>query len=761
MSTMSIEVVLRLIDQLTAPLRTAQGELNTLGKSTASAGASTGKLVAPWDAEAKAINQANAALIRHQAKLGISAKLSQPWNAGFAGIEKADAALATLNSELVNTESRSARVAGEWAAVATRITEASAALGKFNSASGQAQPQPGQGKGGVPSPSRGGHTIGGGLVGGMLGLEGLHAGRQLVHGTIHAGAEAAHQEVNMRAAMSDYDVAQIKAKAFELSIGAYKNFSITTIEEAIQDARGVVGSTEEASHLAQNFLGLKTVAQANGGEGGSSLVFAQMVKTLELAGVTQDKARMEEMMDTMAKASAVFPKSLPPNAYFEFFKHAGAYGRTLSPDFIRGVLPSLMAEQGGDSTGQSLVTFLQTFTGKKMKKVAATEFEKLGLLDGDGHIKGREEALSNPYEWLNKYLKPKLDAMHASKEQMMMIVGQLYGDRYAAAIVNLMLTQRSVIEKDKKQMDEAKGYKEQTALRQGQDPFTAMESVKAQFENFLRSAASPLVGPAVTGMNLLAEGISKLTKATSNITGAPTALTGAAALGLGWGGWKLVSGTLGALGRMWGAGTAGGAAGGAAVAGGETAAAAVVGGGILAAIGGFIARSAPLTAAGYVVAHEAMKSGQEQVLSFKLVEANKKLAILQENMNREVSPNPLGDGMVTTPRGHELEGRVAALSQEIERLKGELAAAAGAKSAPDKPGPAAPETKNVNVTSNATASVVIHADVSALSGIITNYIKSQVQGSAERGMKAGTAALSDGTELAGGTDAAGVGTIPV
>ena len=297
MSTMSIEVVLRLIDEMTAPLRTAQRELNTLGKSTAGAGASTGKLVAPWEAEAKAINQANAALIRHQAKPGISAKLSQPWTAPLrtaqgelntlgqstagagaatgklvapwqakaGAIAKANKALAdhgasisakftqpwansltgigsgldVFHKKLPGLEKQTSAMATEWARIATSISEAASALKGMKIPAVRA----GDARPGQASKGDGQSVLGGGLVGGMLGFEGLHAGRQLVHGTIHAGAEAAHQEVNMQTAgMTDLERSQIKAKAFELSTTTNRNFSQTSIEQTAQDMRSVLGS---------------------------------------------------------------------------------------------------------------------------------------------------------------------------------------------------------------------------------------------------------------------------------------------------------------------------------------------------------------------------------------------------------------------------------------------------------------------------------------------------------------------------------------
>jgi hypothetical protein len=388
--------------------------------------------------------------------------------------------------------------------------------------------------------------------------EGMRGVSGLIHETMKATAERAHEQVRMDVAgMSESEIAAAERVSGELS-QRYKALSQTTIMHALRNMRAIVGTYEEAGKILEPVLKLRIAAMGAHPERAAEMEedFDKLVKGMEIKGVTMDPEKFASYINGMAKAINVFGDTLRPTDYYEMFKYGRQSTQNLSEKFMLETAPTLAQELGGMSAGRAMSSFYQAIVGGRIKQQSVKELAALGLINEDrvvrtktgsikgllpGGVKGWQEAASNPYGWVNDVLLPALQAHGIKdKDQIQAVIGTIFQQATAAQMAGIFATQQARIEKDWNLVHGAKGT-EAADLFQSKDPFVAWSAVTEQFKNFLAVAGSPLAQPAAKGLNELASGIAALENLAK---GHPLAATGGTAFALAGGGlatWKLSS----------------------------------------------------------------------------------------------------------------------------------------------------------------------------------------------------------------------------
>ena len=312
-------------------------------------------------------------------------------------------------------------------------------------------------------------AVGAGLVAGRFGLGkvlALGAGAASGKTAVEAATARAHEMARARASgMTPEEMAEASAAAGNLA-KQFPAIKQTELLHMLRNARSIVGSYEEAAQIMEPLARLRAVAQGARPGQDVSEDFDQLVKGLEIKGVTQNHKSFQEYMEGIAKGLNVFGDTLKPYQYYEMFKYGRQATPGLSSNFILGTAPTLAQELGGSSYGNAVSAFNRAIVGGKMDHAAFKTMLKLGLIDNDAieytkstheakglkagrGAKGWALAQSDPNEWVKQYLLPALAKNgYSDPEKVQQLVGQLFSNRSAAQLVSILATQQSRIEKD-------------------------------------------------------------------------------------------------------------------------------------------------------------------------------------------------------------------------------------------------------------------------------------------------------------------------
>jgi hypothetical protein len=350
---------------------------------------------------------------------------------------------------------------------------------------------------------------------------------------IGAGQKAQHEKLRMEASgMAANEIKEANDQALELA-RKIPNFDQTTIMHMLRNARTIVGSYEEAANLMEPMLKLRVLAQAARPGEDVSEDFDQLLKGLEIKGVTQNPKEFKEYMTGIAKGINAFGDTLKPYQYYEMFKYGRQATPALSQEFMLSTAPTLAQELGGSSYGKAVSAFSQAVVSGVMKKSATDEFKRLGLADpkqivkddsGEtvgfrkGSIKGADIAQVNPFEWVREYLLPAMAKKGiTSKEDILKEIGVLFQNQMAGQMVSMLATQISRILKDQAIVHGAKGLEAADAFN-SRDGGMALSNLKTQagsaMQELGKDLADSLAGPTNEAAKALANYTARLHEAT-------------------------------------------------------------------------------------------------------------------------------------------------------------------------------------------------------------------------------------------------------
>jgi hypothetical protein len=375
------------------------------------------------------------------------------------------------------------------------------------------------------------------------GMRGLHG---LIHETVKATVDSAHEAARMAAAgFTDREMAEAGKISQEIS-EKNRALSATTIMHSLRNLQSIVGTFDEAAKLIEPISQLRLVTLAAHPERKEELEaeFDKLEKSQEMVGATMDPARFRANMNLVAKAMNVFGDTLRPTDFYDFAKYSRQAGQGYDDSFLLGVGPTLMQEMAGKSAGEAMSSFYQQFVAGKMPQYAAQLMNKYGLI-GDrskveytnaglikriepGAVVGHELAKGDPNRWIREVFLPHLAAHGVtSRERIADVVASMSGKRTTGQAMGIFATQQARIDKDLANERRAKGL-DAAQMFMNKDPLMAWQGVSEQFNNLLRTAGGPLAEPAARGLNAIASELVHLQHAAS---GHPWAA--AAGLGVG------------------------------------------------------------------------------------------------------------------------------------------------------------------------------------------------------------------------------------
>lgn len=361
-------------------------------------------------------------------------------------------------------------------------------------------------------------------AGGMMGLG-------FISKLLKPAEEYTHQLALMNAQnIKGVELAKATAAAWETT----RKVQTTTVSENLQSIREMLPVFGDLAHAIQYLpqvqrvsATLQSTLHGQGGVEGKDVAFAA-TKALEMRGVSMNPVAFTQQMDLIAKAVIATGGKVTPNSILQAQKYSGQYGSSFSNDFMYGILPTLVQEYGGSSTGTALTSMMQALTGGRMTPQAAKAFSQLKLngkplldmkqytdfrngLPGTtalGALQGTDKGITNPFEWVQKYLEPALkqaginDPAHRAA-----MLGMLFSNRTAARMVNLLDSQGPRLMKDFHIIGSA-----QTAVDPSKDPVLAQKAMEAQWENTKTALGNSIVPIIVPAMLKLADSLNKISK---------------------------------------------------------------------------------------------------------------------------------------------------------------------------------------------------------------------------------------------------------
>lgn len=507
MSTMDVSVVLRLIDELTAPAKAAGQSISDMQKrltelATKGAGA----------ADALPKNLMKAAEAAKISGLEIQ-RLTQRYESVTNAIRGMKAA-------------EGLKVRGNW--VSLQVKE----LDKVAAAAKRAEEAQRRAAGVSGAHGRGSGWLGGyGLLAAGPGvLAGYQAMRTAKTGLAQAFSLQQTRAMLQAGGENEGTINEVVEAARKLGKTNHQ-YSVAEHAHSILKLRSAIGDMREAIHLAPAFQQANAVLNAaKDVKPGLKNMHVEdqaydMARALEIKGVTRaGEAAISSYMNSMTKAIIGMSGQIDAGDFHNTFKYGRAATRGWSQDFVENYLPTLMNEfksrggKGGgvQGPGNALMSMFSTVVDERIGKKAIGQWKAMGLIGKDGHVVGRNEFIENPYLWSQKHLtaalKKKLGSKAGDETAIIRELGGLFGNRVAAQIAQIMTIAKSQFEKDRDLIQKAAGFDALETLERS-SPQAAMQGMAAAWKDMLGAFANPGTGSALRIMHGLAAAMRHMSKA--------------------------------------------------------------------------------------------------------------------------------------------------------------------------------------------------------------------------------------------------------
>ena len=533
-ANMLVSMILRLVDEMTGPMKAAEAEVKHFEKTTADASRASANANRMSAAEFRALTEGKKVAANNSA----------------AAVERMSAA-----------EFRAMSAAKDHATqAATAQREHAEAVASTSSAFS-------------------------GLATQIVGLAAAYDTLKVAHKAFEAGVAGQHSKLAMETAgINALDPHAIKdiqdtAKAYSET---YKMFAQTNIEHMIADARLFTGSLEHGKEIMGDLLDLRTIQQARYGHS-TDEEFGSLAQALELSGRAGDREKSHEFLDAVGKIMLAYGDQIKPSFFQEMYKQLGNMRRTLDLEFLMGAGAHLGKMMGPGALGNALNMFSRMTEAGTMQPKAMEMMDKIGLLDqskvrrkSNGEIrwidatavKDWEVAMRRPDLWAWNTLGPALDKAKITGDERAAFLTAMTSNASVGKVLDALISNRGVILNDRENVGNTMDPHAAAAKWMQEDVNTAFAGVGAQLENFGRHATESFAPAVAAFANSVSSLIAFHNKNTSDAT--KTAELG----GLLAGGslasiWALIKSP--ALLRRWITGGAGGAAGAAAETGGTIA----------------------------------------------------------------------------------------------------------------------------------------------------------------------------------------------
>lgn len=513
MSTMDLSVVLRLVDQLSAPAKKASDALRGITK----AAADLKKIGGGLDTLPKQIKESSAAIRALQADV-------RSFSSAFRGA--ADSAR-SMSKEMAANRGKS------WMAEEVKNLRAMVDLqGKLAS----------------------GPRRFSGVHGSLLGVS-LFGGHPHLRSEGREGWDEASAVRHQMAIMQTLGMSQVEmAEAYKKAVHVSSDITTSTVSQNLQTIREMRGAFLHPHDAVTNLGALvkadaifNAISESKPGMHGlrwkeQAYDFA---KAIEMLGVTDPK-QFEDYLGGMMQAMGAFGGKVQGRDFHGTIKYARTAAQNWSKDFVTQVLPTLIQEYkvgGGSgasgSAGQGLMSLFEVVSTGTMKEEAAKRWVGLGLAKaGDitksglrpGAIAGNHLFQADPYQWAWQVLVPamvrkgiitsnEVDAIKRGDtkdkefaKNITKYIAGLGGTRTARDALTKLILQAARIERDRQNVLETMDFKAWDTLSKG-SPTVALQAFGTQLKGFIAALIDPLMPVATKVLAGLGAALSSMMKA--------------------------------------------------------------------------------------------------------------------------------------------------------------------------------------------------------------------------------------------------------
>ena len=438
--------------------------------------------------------------------------------AGGRGVSPMMAAMsqnAMAGSQLTAGMSTAGAIA---AAEAVAIAEARSAKTR-----GSANARPGRGfkEGGWSA----GAVMGGAWAGGMGTMAAGYGAYEIAKHAVRAGAAYQHEQIALKnAGRSLSEMREIEERAREIATAVPTSSlieNLKTINETtgafgdLHHALENLGFVAKAASILKNAAGDKIAYDA--GEIGN-----KFTRFFELRGTAGDTKTFQREAGEMVRPMVFTRGNFNPDEMLNFAQQAKSSLQNYSERFMSKIMPSLVTEIGGERAGTAANAFNNVLLGKARDKIQAAAWIKYGLLNEKdaitqkgtpvswraGAIKGTNQALTDPLEWMERVQLPAMEAKGVDINNPLELTkafNELYRNSNSNLMANMVgqLRNRQRLHKDERNIEQAGTADEIYKRNVTSDPTVAVSKFSAAWDNLGASITMAL--PIAEGINSLAE----------------------------------------------------------------------------------------------------------------------------------------------------------------------------------------------------------------------------------------------------------------
>lgn len=352
---------------------------------------------------------------------------------------------------------------------------------------------------------------------------------KIMSGLVEKGNEFVKIQKDMAiAGATNAQVGHAVAAAWELT-GKNKNLSASEILKTINDARGIFGDQDVATHEMPEFVKAMSFLKAyDGGKHGGHSDLASEINAAIKSGEISGKIAPEEMKTHIASlvgAKIAFGEQVKVGQYLTAQRAAGAGARGWDDDFRYGIFSALVQENGQNAGTMSMTAFNKIIGGQN-RKSAYSAMDEVGILDrekvqydqhghlksvGNGAIKGDDIFYRNPQKWVDSILRPAIEKVSSDPMIQSQMLSKMFPDRNAAKFITELLQQGGKFHKDAAlAATGAKNYLADDGKYVDTSLNGQMQAFREQWNNFMTALGSPMVENATKSMKLFADNLNSM-----------------------------------------------------------------------------------------------------------------------------------------------------------------------------------------------------------------------------------------------------------
>lgn len=254
----------------------------------------------------------------------------------------------------------------------------------------------------------------------------------------------------------------------------------------------------------------------------------EAVKSAELKNQIKGPAEFKAWLDMLQRIATVSGGIVTPAAMFQALKFSrGAvhgYDREFTSLFLPEIVQELATGRGSGGgrggAGTSLAAFKRMFVDQTFALKHARELAKIGVLDeskitwgksgqakaiAPGALIGQDLATRNPFRWIEQHFVPKLKAQGVNIEDhaaVVQAVSRMGGTELMKQLVQLMVIQRKQMNARADMTAKALGV-DQSYSRLVENYSSSLDAMKKQFDDMTAHLTLPLLKPATDALKSL------------------------------------------------------------------------------------------------------------------------------------------------------------------------------------------------------------------------------------------------------------------